>query len=124
MNPKTPQDLDPKLKEAYDRVMGGNFNPSTPTAPPPNLAPKIENPLPPAPTPIATNPQPLPPPTNPVPVNMPPLNAMSPSTTALPEQPASPTKKKFKFSPIIFIVVGLVFFAVYAVVWGKIFNLF
>lgn len=118
MNPKTPADLDPKLKEAYDRVMGGNFAPSAPTAPP-NPAPKIE----PVPAP-PTNPQPLPPLTNPVSVNMPPLNVMSPSSAASTEPPAANTKKKLKISPMIFLVAGLAFFAIYAVVWGKIFKLF
>ena len=117
MNPKTPQDLDPKLKEAYDRVMGGNFTPSTPTVP--NPVPKIET----VAAPI-TNPPPLTPLTNPMSVNMPPLSVMSPSTSASTEQPASSTKKKPKISPIIFLIVGLTFFAIYAVVWGKIFKLF
>lgn len=117
MNPKTSADLDPKLKEAYDRVMGGNFTPSTPTAP--NPIPKIET----VPAP-ATNPPPSTSLTNPMSVNMPPLSVMSPSTIASTEQPTTSTKKKSKISPIIFLIVGLVFFVIYAVVWGKIFKLF
>ncbi len=122
MNPKTPQDLDPKLKEAYDRVMGGNFSPS---APMPNPAPpKAENPLPTASVP-AVNPMPYSTPlTNPVPVDMPPLSVMSPSTTATAGQQAISTKKKSKISPIIFLLVGLVLLVIYALVWGKVFNLF
>ncbi len=120
MNPKTPADLDPKLKEAYDRVMGGNFAPSAPTATPPNPAPKIET----VPAPPATNPPPLPPLTNPMSVNMPPLNVMSPSSAPVTAQPANSAKKKSKISPIIFLIVGLAFFAVYAVVWAKVFKLF
>ena len=119
MNPKTPQDLDPKLKEAYDRVMGGNFTPPTPTAP--NPVPKIE-PVP-VPTPI-TNLPPSTPLNNPMSVNMQPLSAMSPSTTASTEQPAISTKKKSILSPVIFLIVGLAFFVIYAVVWVKIFKLF
>jgi hypothetical protein len=119
-NPKTPQDLDPKLKEAYDRVMGGNFTPSTPTAP--NPLPKIEpvpapvtNPIPPLPTPLI----------NPMSVNnMPPLSVMSPSTTALPQQQVISTKKKSRISPVLFLIIGLAFFAIYAVVWAKVFKLF
>ena len=117
MNPKTPADLDPKLKEAYDRVMGGNFSPSTTT---PNPIPKIET----VPVPVTNPIPPSTPLTNPLPVNMPPLSAMSPSTTASTEPPATNTKKKFKISPMLFLVVGLVFFIIYAVVWGKIFKLF
>jgi len=120
-NPKTPQDLDPKLKEAYDRVMGGNYSPSTPTTP--NPIPKLET----VPVPVTTSP-PSTPLTNPMPINvppsMPPLSAMSPSTAPLNEQPIASAKKKSKLSPIIFLVIGLAFFAIYAVVWGKIFKLF
>lgn len=118
MNPKTPQDLDPKLKEAYDRVMGGNFTPSTPT--PPNPIPKIET----VPTSPVTNPLPPIPLANPISVNTPPLSAMSPSTTVSNEQPTTSTKKKSGLSPIIFLIVGLIFFVIYAAVWGKVFNFF
>ncbi len=122
MNPKTPADLDPKLKEAYDRVMGGNFSPSAPIPNP--TPPKVENPLPTTASAPAINPMPYPTPlTNPAPVDMPPLSVMSPSTTASGQQVIS-TKKKSKISPIIFLLAGLVFLAIYAVVWGKIFNLF
>lgn len=121
MNPKTPQDLDPKLKEAYDRVMGGNFNPSAPMPNP--VPPKAENP-PPPPSAPAVNPTPYSAPlATPAPADMPPLSVMSPSTAASGEQVIS-TKKKSKISPIIFLLGGFVFLVIYAVVWGKIFNLF
>jgi len=122
MNPKTPQDLDPKLKEAYDRVMGGNFSPTPPVSKMPEI-PKTE-----APAPVAVNT--VIPPATPLPnplsaeVIMPPLSVMSPSPTVFPQQPATSAKKKFRILPIIFLIVGLAFFAVYAVVWGKVFNLF
>ncbi len=120
-NPKTPQDLDPKLKEAYDRVMGGNFSQPMPTVPT-NPPPKIE------PVPAATA-YPTPPSiplTNPIPVvnNLAPLSAMSPSSAPIAAQPAASTKKKSKISPVLFLFVGLAFFAVYAVVWAKVFKLF
>lgn len=118
MNPKTPQDLDPKLKEAYDRVMGGNFTPSTPTAP--NPLPKIET----APAVPITSPPPSTPLTNPVSVNLPPLSVMSPTTTAPSGEQVISTKKKSKFSPKLFLIVGIAFFIIYAVVWGKLFKLF
>ena len=119
MNPKTPQDLDPKLKEAYDRVMGGNFAPSTP--PVLNPIPKIETAPPAAPI---TSPPPSIPLNNPMPVNMQPLSAMSPTTTASPEEQVISTKKKSKLSPKLFLIVGIVFFIIYALVWGKLFKLF
>ena len=120
MNPKTPQDLDPKLKEAYDRVMGGSF---TPPPAPSSQPPKMENP-PPAPNPTAnlTMPEqnPFASPVTP----MPPISVMSPFVTTQNGQQTILTKKKSKISPVIFLVVGLAFFAVYAVVWAKIFKLF
>ena len=109
MNPKTPQDLDPKLKEAYDRVMGGSFNPPAAS---PSPSPKMENPAP-GQNPFAN-------PTAPVP----PVTVLSPSTSPSGGQQVISAKKKSKISPIIFLAVGISFFTVYAVVWAKIFNLF
>lgn len=122
MNPKTPQDLDPKLKEAYDRVMGGNFSPAAPAPKIPEI-PKMETP-----TPAATNPAippatPLANPMGPTPVEMPPINVVAPQAASAGQQVFS-TKKKSKISPMIFLILGLSFFAVYAVVWAKLFKLF
>lgn len=114
MNPKTPQDLDPKLKEAYDRVMGGNFSPgAVPKAPEVSQAQgqtPVQNPAFSNPAPTST-----------------PLTPSAPTPTVnVPSPSSSPVsvKKKLKISPIIFLVVGLAFFAVYAVVWAKLFKLF
>ncbi len=126
MNPKTPQDLDPKLKEAYDRVMGGNFNPIPPASKIPEI-PKTEAPAAPLPSPAVAPPPPSIPLTNPVEPSqpeLPPLNVMSPSTTSSTGKQAASAKKKLKISPIIFLVIGLAFFVVYAVVWGKVLKLF
>ncbi|MCL5746935.1 MAG: hypothetical protein M1277_01460 [Patescibacteria group bacterium] len=119
MNPKTPQDLDPKLKEAYDRVMGANVDNGSAPAQGPQVVPP---------------PQPMTPPTASAPVNQappfsptaetPPINVSASPYTVPDLQPAQPAKKKSKISPAIFLVVGLAFFAVYAVVWAKIFGLF
>jgi len=122
MNPKTPQDLDPKLKEAYDRVMGGNFSPTPPVSKMPEI-PKTETPAPVAANTAIPPAAPLPNPLS-AEVTMPPLSVMSPSTIASTGQPTTSTKKKSGISPIIFLLVGLVFFAIYAVVWAKVFNLF
>ncbi|MBI5045241.1 MAG: hypothetical protein HZC02_04905 [Candidatus Levybacteria bacterium] len=66
MDPKTPSNLDPKLKEVYDRVMGTSTSPATPplagnTPPVPTQAPPtpIQNTSP-APQPAMTSPS-LPP---------------------------------------------------------------
>ena len=105
MNPKTPQDLDPKLKEAYDRVMGSNINPGN------VIPPKPQAPV-----------QPMAPSMAQMPQGLPPIN-VTPVTTSAGEKIAS-AKKKGKISPVIFLIVGLLFFAVYAVVWAKFFKLF
>lgn len=118
MNQKTPADLDPKLKEAYDRVMGGNLNQSTP--PPPPVPPKMQTPASP-PVNSAPIPTPL---TNPAPTDTPPLNVMSPTTASSTGDQVISTKKKSRISPLIFLIVGVVFFIIYAVVWGKVFKLF
>ena len=112
-NPKTPQDLDPKLKEAYDRIMGGNFNSVSPTS---NVSevPKTETSAPVTADPIIPPATILTRPLKPFPVGIP-----SPS-----EQPITPVKKKSKISPIVFLIIGFFFFAIYIVVWGKIFKLF
>ncbi len=73
MDPKAPSNLDPKLKEVYDRVMGTPT--STPT--PPAITPNPSQPAAPtnsslpnatlaSPTPLSTSPT-LPPPVSPVP---------------------------------------------------------
>ena len=122
MNPKTPQDLDPKLKEAYDRVMQGSFSHpvSANNPPPPPPAPAApSNPIAPPPSIPLTNPMMT------ASAPLPPLSVMSPSSApAFPQQQANPMKKKIKISPVIFLVIGLAFFAIYAVVWAKVFKLF
>jgi hypothetical protein len=119
MNPKTPQDLDPKLKEAYDRVMGGNFSPTPPAKP--NVEAQQTTPKQ-APAPaqsFAAQPMPSSTPlSQPSPVFVPSVNVPSPSSSPVSQ------KKKMKLSPVIFLFVGLAFFAVYAVVWAKLFGLF
>ncbi len=54
MDPKSAQTLDPKLKEAYDRVMGTSL--PTPSTPPVTAAPpQIVTPHPSAPTPVISH---------------------------------------------------------------------
>lgn len=114
MNPKTPQDLNPQLKEAYDRVMGGNFSsaaiPKTPEVSQTEQQTPVQNPALSNSAPSST-----------------PLTPQAPTPTVnVPSPSSSPVlaKKKLKISPIIFLVVGLAFFAIYAVVWAKLFKLF
>lgn len=111
--------LDPKLKEAYDRVMGTTFTP--PAASAPQQA-----------TPATPTPEPFIPPTT---VQSPlmqqtPQPVMQTVNVSVPDN----TPKGFVagqreenagggISPIIIVLAGIVFFAVYIVFWIKVFNI-
>lgn len=115
MNPNL-QNLDPKLKETYDKVMAAQFS---------QPAQKKE-PVPPTPSPIPSMPNPTPV-ASPSPVN----SSQSPAAQVFVASPATPTGKATnvkspsgkKISPIIFVVLGLAFFAVYTLVWLKVFGI-
>jgi uncharacterized membrane protein len=133
MNPKGLNDLDPKLKETYERVMGTSLGeaPTAVAAP----APKMETQ--PITQPVISQPQPA------APAEMPTPSAVADSTvsqvfraddkntpaeTATVNSPSSksetPTKKSGnKLLPII-VIGALVFFAIYAVLWAKLLGLF
>lgn len=119
MDNKTPQQLDPKLKEAYDRVMGTVVTPplKTPqpaTPPLPEHQQSVSSVSPVSPTPAA-QPEPEHEQTTPTP------------TTTVEAQPiiqkGVPLKKKGKVSPLIIFLGIIVFIAVYAIVWVKYFGL-
>ena len=111
---KTVPQLDPKLKEAYDRVMGTVVTPTSPAqtqaAPPPAHSEPVQ--------PVS------PPSAQPTPEHLPehPATAttMVPSPTA---EKAAVVKKKRKVSPLIIGLGVIVFLAIYAVVWIKYFGL-
>lgn len=125
MDPKNLPNLDPKLKEAYERVMGTSTTPpavppavhpadaatapSTPTPPPPAVPPAPTQPIPQTVTPIVT-----PPPTT---------TQTSHVHTTTSFVAADSTKSSAKISPIILLFAGVIFFLVYAVFWLKFFNL-
>lgn len=105
MNPNTAQSLDPKLKEAYDRVMGTqvNFQAQPKPATPPQSSKVGPSPSS-SPAPTATEPE-----------------MVSINTTA---PIAKPAPAKGKISPIIFVVLGVGFFLFYTVLWLKVFKIF
>ncbi len=130
MNPKDVNNLDPKLKETYDRVMGTSFGTNPTAAPTP--APAME-------TQSVTEPQketqtiPQPPPETSTPdTNVSQIfRADSSSKPSETTNVSSPSFKKETIAKIggnkllpIIIVVVVVFFAVYAVVWAKLLGLF
>lgn len=106
MDPKTSvSQLDPKLKEVYERVMG------TPT------------------TATATAAPPMPPPLTPQPVQptslvTPHTQAIQPSLAGQPKTAASlvANKQKLQMSNVILVVTGVFFFVVYTIFWMRFFN--
>jgi hypothetical protein len=147
MNPKNVNDLDPKLKAAYDRIMGTTFNPqsqnqptpqntqvaqpvtSTPTTPPPSPVTQPEEPASQNPPIMQTqvytpgNPQPEPEPSKPNAEQQAPATNSSVFTSS-PSSSPQMQKKKLNVLPMLLIIGGLIFFAVYIVVWAKVFGLF
>jgi hypothetical protein len=132
MNPKGPADLDPKLKETYERVMGTSFTPATPLAQTrPVQTTVVQDPQ----SPVTTQPpQPINAATSaPEMVSSPQMPKMGESFKGSEESPANvlingstaiKTPKKSSLTPVLFIIGGLIFFVAYAVIWAKVFGLF
>lgn len=131
-NPKDVKDLDPKLKETYERVMGQTFAPNgRPVSPtPPSAAPTT---TPTGPQPVLT---PIEDPTqnkngaqpSQIFKNMDSFVQSSPLVSAAPvntvNENGSAKKSKKKFIPIVVGAVVVVFFLAYGVIWAKVFGLF
>lgn len=115
MDPKQLNQLDPKLKAAYDRVMSTTVTP-TAAAQPPKPAASIPT-VPAAPAiPSPTIAAPIPPaqPTKPHPTTLP---ASHPAVADAPE------KDRKKVSSILLIAGGIIFIAVYAMLWMNFFQI-
>lgn len=145
MNPKSVNDLDPKLKEAYERIMGTAVNPtgqnplgSTSTTEKPAEQPVNEPQTPNIPLmqtqPVVNqNTRPLPTQNTQIETQSqhqthnpfmqtpePPVSALTQNGTLQ----ATPQKKKINLLPIFLIIGGLIFFVVYIFVWARVFGLF
>lgn len=139
MDPNANTNLDPKLKDMYNKVM------STPV-PPPVTAPNATTP-PPAPDPITPQTPTTPPPSAPIPqpevpittqaaplqppVETPPTTEMH-ASIPMPAAPkpvsaaiigGSTKNKKMNIIPVLLAFVGIIFLGVYTVFWIKFFNL-
>lgn len=134
----TADNLDPKLKEVYEKVMGTSFNPN---AQQPQEATVAAQPIlqtqPVSQVPLASVFQPQTTPsvveqTNSVSLNTPqitrPVNPTEifkpvahPNTQITPND-ASEVKKR-GISPVVLVLGGITFFVLYVVVWAKIFGL-
>lgn len=122
MDPKMPSNLDPKLKEAYERVMG---TPSgTPAAAAPPQPAVVQRPF----EPIEPNTAPPPPPVTSPQMSASPVSAVpepkikeNVASTAFVAKPQK--ENKSGISPVIIFLGLLVFIAVYSLFWIKFFNL-
>lgn len=121
MDPKAANNLDPKMKETYDRVMGTS---TTPNAAPAAAAPMATTPAastpttpPAANTPFGTAP------------SMPDNLQFQAAIQAAPAQPATTSvgvavpNQTSSMVRILYIVGSVVFFAAYTYLWIKIFNI-
>lgn len=150
MNPKSINDLDPKLREAYEKVMGTTLtrspspapaahnppdNAQTPTQPVQEAAAQPQAPLmqtaaaeqQTAPT-IQTIPVQPPAPVNPTPSPLPSDNPFvqtpePPPTVFTQTQVTARKSRKLSVLPVLFVVGGLAFFAAYVFIWAKVFGL-
>lgn len=124
MNPNLAQNLDPKLKETYDRIMGTEL--SKTASSPASVSGQARENLSSSPQPthvpieqvvVPQTPSKTPPAPDETKVEMVSINASSAT-------PAAKPSSLRKISPIIFVVAGVGFFIAYTVVWLKIFNIF
>ncbi|HZQ29692.1 MAG TPA: hypothetical protein VFA93_01270 [Patescibacteria group bacterium] len=111
MNPSQ-QNLDPKLKEAYDRVMGTQIPQPGGTGSPSPVAQAQPQPQPQKaeehPAPASSGPQPI-------------ININSNQPGAKPQQVQKAKGKGI--SPVVLITLGLLFFGGYTFIWLKVFKI-
>ena len=125
-----PNQLDPKLKETYERVMGTSLKPSQRSAP---FVPKPVSPIPIA-QPVTPQPTVLPQPFQPIqakPVQ--PIQQSQPQPIQAPmakpqaqagQKPQTQNaKKKNKMLPILIVLGGILFLLGYTFLWIKLFRL-
>lgn len=148
MDPKQSAQLDPKLQEAYDRVMGLTLEqPAPQPSPQPPVTAVEPTQITPSP-PVASTPtlnQPVTVTSTALPTTISPETDTAPVPSQLPQMsasaldamsptPTTPVHKKmhafiakktadFKVSPVILIVGAIAFLLIYTVIWVKVFNL-
>ncbi len=124
MNPTAPQ-LDPKLKETYDRIMGSGVS-SQPAQKPQPAPQPVHQPIEEVHLPVENVASvPTPPPARPeTPIQEEPQTEMvNINATVSQAKPVAAVSKK-KSSPVIFVVAGVGFFLLYTVIWLKVFKIF
>lgn len=114
MDPKKVSDLDPKLKEVYERVMGTKVPNSQPLSPPPPQSPKITPPPPQITQQVVaakvTDQS--------KPGNVQIFTAKSGSANIMPEE----KKGGSPFLAIVLVIAGLIFFVIYGFFWVRFFK--
>lgn len=135
MDPKQQiSQLDPKVKEAYDRVMNASVTPPASTSPQPNNpTPSVTTPVVPSTVVQTPSAQPVNPAAHTVPSTPTIVAGMpQPSTVrrepekihigSVPNTTAAKKKTSNGISPIIYIIGGFIFLVVYTIFWLKFFN--
>lgn len=128
MDSKNYTNLDPKLREAYERVMNTTISPANapsqqPTvAPSPRPLPSQTSPQIPKPAAVNETPVMLPMPSASLPTNSPVIQKQPPSTVANIVTTSMPQHNS-GILPIVIILGAIIFFAVYAVFWLKFFQI-
>jgi hypothetical protein len=135
MNLKNINDLDPKLKETYERVMGTSLAGSNPTTPPTMETQPVSQPQPESQPEPQAQPQPQSEAPTPIPTEGSTVSqvfraddaakSVETATVNLPSKNEATAKKDGKkLLPIIIVIGSVVFFAVYTVIWAKVLGLF
>lgn len=112
MDPKTLPTLDPKLKEAYERVMGSSVTPPPPAPVQPQPVPAAPQPPPPAPAKSD--------------VELAGGSSVHHTTTSFVAGNVAGNVEaagKPKISPLILVFAGVIFLLVYTLFWMRFFNL-
>lgn len=143
MDPQKLSQLDPKLRDAYQRVMGTPIPDPTPVPQPqpqpepiPTPPPPVQPPTEPVSEPQSAIPQPIPTPEPTIPTPLPTqANSFVQMNSEVASVPSSPNfsapspqiqtitiKKKSSLMPILAGVVILIFLVIYSLFWVKIFN--
>lgn len=130
MDPKTLPNLDPKLREVYDRVMKMPITPSNSSQN--TQVPQPQPNQPPQATPPTSNSEPStvplvkPSTTPPSPVVQDTLHStqvFNPDASKTTASPANDAKGKGKISPVIWVIGGIVLLTVYAIFWVSFFKI-
>lgn len=110
--------LDPKLKEVYERVMGTSVSSALKASPPAVTKPAVSEPVQ-----MQQHTASIPQPESPPPAGGPQMPQVPIAPQSQPQAQAISVKPHGHISPFVWILGGLTFVIIYALAWVKIFNL-